>query len=95
MQRESGKRNAMNAPIQGTAADIIKLAMIEIDKQFKIKKLESKMILQVHDELNFSVAPTEKDIVEKIVIKCMEHALELTVPLIAESGWGANWLQAH
>lgn len=93
--RGYAERNAINAPIQGTAADIIKLAMIEIDKQFKAKKLESKMILQVHDELNFSVAPQEKDTVEKIVIKCMEHALKLRVPLIAESGWGANWLEAH
>lgn len=93
--RGYAERNAINAPIQGTAADIIKLAMIEIDKQFKAKKLESKMILQVHDELNFSVAPKEKETVEKIVIKCMEHALDLQVPLIAESGWGENWLEAH
>ena len=93
--RGYAERNAINAPIQGTAADIIKLAMIAINKEFKAKKLESKMILQVHDELNFSVAPKEKEMVEKIVLKCMEHALELSVPLIAESGWGKNWLEAH
>ena len=93
--RGFAERNAINAPIQGTAADIIKVAMIRIFNRFKAEGIRSKMILQVHDELNFSVYPEEKDIVEKIVIEEMQHAIALDVPLIADSGFGANWLEAH
>ena len=92
---EIHERNAINAPIQGSAADIIKVAMINIHRRMKEEKLRSKMILQVHDELNFSVYPSEKRIVERIVLKEMEHAYEMTVPLMADSGWGNNWLEAH
>jgi DNA polymerase-1 len=93
--RSFAERNAINAPIQGTAADIIKVAMIHIYKRFKEEKLRSKMILQVHDELNFSVYPEEKEKVERIVIEEMQKACELRVPLIADAGWGSNWLEAH
>lgn len=93
--RGFAERNAINAPIQGTAADIIKLAMIRIHKRFKDMKLQSKMILQVHDELNFSVVPEEKDIVQEIVITEMQNAFPLNVPLVADYGWGDNWLEAH
>ena len=93
--RGYAERNAINAPIQGSAADIIKVAMINIHRRMKEEKLRSKMILQVHDELNFSVYPSEKRIVERIVLKEMEHAYEMTVPLMADSGWGNNWLEAH
>ena len=93
--RKFAERNAVNAPIQGSAADIIKLAMIPIDKRFREEKLHSKMILQVHDELNFSVVPEEKEIVEQIVTYEMSHACELRVPLLADCGWGQNWLESH
>lgn len=93
--RNYAERNAINAPIQGSAADIIKVAMIRIHRRFKELGLKSKMILQVHDELNFSVFPEEKDTVEKIVIGEMQNAYQLSVPLIADCGWGANWLEAH
>ncbi len=93
--RGFAERNAINAPIQGSAADIIKVAMINIHRKMKEEKLRSKMILQVHDELNFSVYPNEKRIVERIVLQEMEHAYEMTVPLMADSGWGNNWLEAH
>ena len=93
--RGFAERNAINSPIQGTAADIIKIAMVRIHKRFKDSGLQSKMILQVHDELNFSVVPEEKDIVEKIVIEEMQAAFPLAVPLIADFGWGSNWLEAH
>jgi len=93
--RGFAERNAINAPIQGTAADIIKLAMIHIWKRMKEENLKSKMILQVHDELNFSVVPSEKDIVEKIVKEEMEGVIKLSVPLVADAGWGKNWLEAH
>ena len=93
--RGFAERNAINAPIQGTAADIIKVAMIRIYNRFKKEQIRSKMILQVHDELNFSVYPDEKDIVEKIVVEEMQNAFEMKVPLIADSGFGANWLEAH
>ena len=93
--RGFAERNAINAPIQGTAADIIKIAMVRIHRRFKEEGLKSKMILQVHDELNFSVLASEKDIVEKIVIYEMEHAYPLSVPLVADFGWGENWLEAH
>jgi len=93
--RGFAERNAINAPIQGTAADIIKVAMINIYRRFKQQGLRSKMILQVHDELNFSVYPDEKAKVEEIVIGEMQSAFKMQVPLIADSGWGNNWLEAH
>ena len=93
--RAIAERNAINAPIQGTAADIIKIAMIRIHKRFKAEGIKSKMILQVHDELNFSVLPEEKDKVQQIVIEEMQGACKLRVPLIADYGWGKNWLEAH
>lgn len=93
--RGYAERNAINAPIQGTAADIIKIAMIRIDKRLQEEGLRSKMILQVHDELNFSVVPEEKDIIEQIVRTEMENATQLSVPLIVDCGWGKNWLEAH
>ena len=93
--RNFAERNAINAPIQGSAADIIKIAMIRIHEQFHMKRLRSKMILQVHDELNFSVVPEERDIVEQIVLTEMQNAYRLKVPLVADSGWGENWLEAH
>ena len=93
--RGFAERNAINAPIQGTAADIIKVAMIRIFQRFKAEGIRSKMILQVHDELNFSVYPEEKEQVERIVLEEMQHAIDLKVPLIADSGFGDNWLEAH
>ena len=93
--RSFAERNAINAPIQGTAADIIKVAMIRIHRRFKDAYLRSKLILQVHDELNFSVYPEEKEMVEHIVLEEMQKACELRVPLIADAGWGDNWLEAH
>lgn len=93
--RGYAERNAINAPIQGTAADIIKVAMIRIDERFEREGIQSKMILQVHDELNFSVLPEEFDRVKQIVIDEMEHAFTLSVPLLADCGEGQNWLEAH
>ena len=93
--RAVAERNAINAPIQGTAADIIKIAMIRIYERFKKENIRSKMILQVHDELNFSVLPEEKFHVKQIVLEEMQNAATLRVPLIADCGWGSNWLEAH
>ena len=93
--RNFAERNAINAPIQGSAADIIKVAMIRIFNRFKAEGIRSKMILQVHDELNFSVYPEEKEMVERIVIEEMQNAFPLSVPLVADSGFGQNWLEAH
>ena len=93
--RNFAERNAINAPIQGSAADIIKVAMIRIFERFCKENIRSKMILQVHDELNFSVYPEEREKVERIVLEEMEHAYELRVPLVADCGWGNNWLEAH
>lgn len=93
--RGFAERNAINAPIQGTEADIIKMAMIRIHKRFEEEGIRSKMILQVHDELNFSVFPEEKERVEQIVISEMQGACQLSVPLVADAGWGKNWLEAH
>ena len=93
--RGFAERNAINAPIQGTEADIIKVAMVRIWKRFKEEGIRSKMILQVHDELNFSVYPEEREQVERIVIEEMQHACQLNVPLTADAGWGSNWLEAH
>ena len=93
--RGFAERNAINAPIQGTAADIIKVAMIRIHNRFKAEGIRSKMILQVHDELNFSVYPEEQGRVEAIVLEEMQNAISLKVPLVADSGFGKNWLEAH
>ncbi len=93
--RGFAERNAINAPIQGTAADIIKVAMIHIFQRFKTEGIKSKMILQVHDELNFSVYPDEKEKVERIVLEEMQNAFHMSVPLVADSGFGDNWLEAH
>ena len=93
--RGFAERNAINAPIQGTAADIIKVAMIHIFQRFKTEGIRSKMILQVHDELNFSVYPEEKEKVEHIVLEEMQNAFHMAVPLVADSGFGDNWLEAH
>lgn len=93
--RGYAERNAINAPIQGSAADIIKLAMIHIHQRFEEEHLKSRMILQVHDELNFNVWKEELEQVKAIVLDCMEHVMELRVPLIADYGEGLNWLEAH
>ena len=93
--RGFAERNAINAPIQGTEADIIKVAMVRIWERFKKEGIRSKMILQVHDELNFSVFPEEREQVERIVIEEMQNAYPLNVPLTADAGWGKNWLEAH
>ncbi len=93
--RGYAERNAINAPIQGSAADIIKVAMSRIYRRFQSNNLKAKMILQVHDELNFSVPEAEKELVQKIVIEEMEQAYRMLVPLRADCGWGKNWLQAH
>ncbi len=93
--RGYAERNAINAPIQGSAADIIKIAMIRVSRRMKAEGLKSKMILQVHDELNFSVLPEEKEKLQALVIEEMQGAASLSVPLIADCGWGSNWLEAH
>ena len=93
--RGFAERNAINAPIQGSEADIIKVAMIRIHDRFRREGIRSKMILQVHDELNFSVYPEEKELVERVVIEEMQGACQLSVPLTADAGWGNNWLEAH
>ena len=93
--RGFAERHAINAPIQGSEADIIKIAMIRIWRRFKQEGLKSRMILQVHDELNFSVVPSEAEKVEQIVLEEMQGAAKLKVPLIADAGWGDNWLEAH
>lgn len=93
--RGFAERNAINAPIQGTEADIIKVAMVRIWQRFKAENIRSKMILQVHDELNFSVFPEEKERVGRIVIEEMQRAYPLSIPLVADAGWGSNWLEAH
>ncbi len=93
--RGFAERNAINAPIQGSAADIIKVAMVRIYQRMKAEGLQSKMILQVHDELNFSVVPEEKERMERLVMEEMQGAFALRVPLVADAGWGDNWLEAH
>ena len=93
--RNYAERNAINAPIQGSAADIIKVAMARIYQRLKSNNLKAKLILQVHDELNFSVPEEEKEIVQQIVIEEMEHAYTMQIPLKADFGWGKNWLEAH
>ena len=93
--RSFAERNAVNAPIQGTAADIIKMAMVSIHRRFKEENLKAQMIMQVHDELNFNVPAAEVDRVREIVVTEMQNAVHLSIPLIAECGVGANWLEAH
>ena len=93
MQREFGKRTAMNAPIQGSAADIIKMAMINIDRELTERKLKSKMVFQVHDELVFEVDPSEKDIIEELVAEEMKYAIRLSAPLDVAYGFGHNWME--
>ncbi len=93
--RGYAERNAINSPIQGTAADIIKIAMIRICRRLCEEGMRSKMILQVHDELNFSVPADEKERLQSLVIEEMQGAAELKVPLVADFGWGNNWLEAH
>jgi len=93
--RGFAERNAINAPIQGTAADIIKIAMVRIQKRLEGENLKANMTMQVHDELNFSVPKDEIDIVRKIVVDEMEQAIQLRIPLIADCGIGDNWLEAH
>lgn len=93
--RGFAERNAVNAPIQGTAADIIKQAMVRISERFKTEHVRSSMTMQVHDELNFSVIPEELELVKHIVVEEMENAMHLTVPLVADCGIGSNWLEAH
>lgn len=93
--RSMAERNAINSPIQGSAADIIKVAMIRIDQRMRAEGLKSKMILQVHDELNFSVLTEEREKMEQLVKEEMENAIKLSVPLLADCGWGVNWLEAH
>ena len=95
MLRSGSERNAINAPIQGSAADIIKIAMIRIYDEFKIQSLKSKMLLQVHDELVFDVHKKEKELVKKIVKNTMESAVNLDVPLKIDLDFGKNWLEAH
>lgn len=93
--RGYAERNAINAPIQGTAADIIKIAMIRVYQRMIAEGVRSKMMLQVHDELNFSVVPEERELMEHLVIEEMQAACQLSVPLLADCGWGTNWLEAH
>ena len=93
--RSFAERNAVNSPIQGTAADIIKMAMVTIHRRLKEEGLKAQMIMQVHDELNFNVPVSEVDRVREIVVSEMQNVVHLTVPLIADCGVGANWLQAH
>ena len=91
--RAFGERTAANSPIQGSAADLIKIAMIRIDEIFRERAVESKMLLQVHDELVFEVLPGEFDLIREIVIQQMEHAATLSVPLVVDIGVGDNWLE--
>ena len=93
--RSFAERNAVNAPIQGTAADIIKMAMVSIHQRLKSEGLKAQMIMQVHDELNFNVPSSEVEQVREIVVNEMQNAVHLSVPLIAECGVGKNWLEAH
>ena len=93
--RGYAERNAVNAPIQGSAADIIKVAMINIHRRMKEENMRSTMILQVHDELNFSIVAEERDRIQQLVVEEMQHACTLSVPLTADYGWGTNWLEAH
>jgi len=93
--RGFAERNAINAPIQGSAADMIKIAMINIHREFKARKLDARMTMQVHDELVFDVPHNEVEIVKPIIVENMKHAIKTTVPILVEIGTGVNWLEAH
>lgn len=93
--RGMAERNAVNAPIQGSAADIIKLAMIHIQAQLQKRGMKSKMILQVHDELNFKCHKDEQEALKNLVRECMENVVQLSVPLTVSCGFGNNWYEAH
>ena len=93
--RGNAERNAINSPIQGSAADIIKIAMIRVYQRMKAEGIRSKMILQVHDELCFTVLPEEKERLQQIVVEEMQNAVQMRIHLIADTGWGSNWLEAH
>ena len=93
--RESAERIAINSPVQGSAADLIKLAMINLDGKIKQKRMKSKMILQVHDELVFECPPQEEEEMRALVKKEMEQVMPLKVPLVVDIGWGENWNDAH
>ena len=93
MQREFAKRTAMNAPIQGTAADIIKIAMVNIDKEMEERNIKSKMLVQVHDELVFEVSKGEEESIQELVRRNMENAVKLNVPLIVDDSFGTNWYE--
>jgi DNA polymerase-1 len=93
--RGVAERNAINAPIQGAAADIIKMAMVGVQQAFRKENIQSRMVLQVHDELNFEVLKSEEDRVKEIVKREMESAVSLKVPLEVDMGVGRNWLEAH
>jgi DNA polymerase-1 len=95
MLRKAAERNAINAPIQGTAADVIKIAMIRIFNEIKRQNLKTKMVLQVHDELVFDTPIEELDLIAQIVPDLMNTALEMKVPLVAELSFGKNWYEAH
>ena len=95
MVRSSGERMARNTPIQGSAADIIKTAMVSVYREIRKRNLKSRLILQVHDELNFSVLPEERETVQNLVLEEMQRAFTMSVPLVADYGWGNNWLEAH
>ena len=95
MLRAMDERNAINAPIQGSAADIIKKAMIDVQSEIEKQNLKSKMLLQVHDELVFDMHKEEENVLKNLVIQNMENAVELDVPIIVDLGIGNNWLEAH
>jgi DNA polymerase-1 len=95
MMRAFAERNSINAPIQGSAADIIKKAMIDVQEEMEKYNLESRMLLQVHDELVFDMKKSERDILMKIVKEKMEQTITLNVPLLVDVGSGGNWLEAH
>ena len=95
MIRAMAERNAINAPIQGSAADIIKTAMIKVDNEMVKRRMQSKMLLQVHDELVFDMHKSEKTELKALVKEKMENAINLQVPFIVDIGEGDNWLQAH
>jgi DNA polymerase-1 len=93
--RGMAERNAINAPIQGSAADIIKMAMILIHQRIEEEGLKSRMIIQVHDELNFKCHKSEQEILKNLVVECMEKIVQLSVPLTVSIGFGQNWYEAH
>ena len=93
--RGLAERNAVNAPIQGTAADMIKIAMVGVSRRLEAEGFRSRMVLQIHDELLFDVVPGEEERLKAMVVDEMEHVISLSVPLTAECGYGKNWLEAH